>query len=572
MHVPFTKIYNNTNNVYGRVGLPNVVFLGTFNSSNACLSAAVMQGPRVCGSFVWHSSHFPDPSFARHCYATKSTAGSFYYFDWFPTLQMQVVSGRLGWSCDGIDKRECSHNGQCRLGKCECDVGWKGHACEILDVKPVNIKKMGFKSKYQGYNRTSWGGAVIQHSQEWHMWASEIQSGCGMDAWCQNSQIVHAVSRISAGGPYLREEVVFPAFSHEPSIAIDPMSNSIVMFFTAQRPPTRKTCRGCVDGTTENPPCPESSQCNPNTDATWMSFASSPSGPWSEPVVILNGTGSDSNLSPVILGNGSLRALWRSFDPTPSHPWFGSKIHLLSSPDWRDPSQYVADHKNIFPMLSAPTNFGGAEDPFLYQTPDKTWHVILHNMYGCGTGIGSRPCGSHGFARDFYGPWTLSGSGAYGPVILMTDGSQLLATSRERPHLIFDANGSPSHLVTGTGYHADAAFTLVQPLHLPMKRSNAVSDVCDQRTDDVPCLHVPACGQGHAEFGPFFLSVEKENVAANQTTTGKICWFDDGLNISMLAIERHVFSPYTHCNSPVFSHRLVGICNYSLRYLSCIHI
>lgn len=79
------------------------------------------------------------------------------------------------------------------------------------------------------------------------------------------------------------------------------------------------------------------------------------------------------------------------------------------------------------------------------------------------------------------------------------------------------------------------------------------SDPCTVRTDDVPCLHVPACADGRGAFGPFRLSTLKQNILAAQKTTGNICWDNQGLHVTEVAREKHVFSPYTQCNSPVFS-------------------
>ena len=81
------------------------------------------------------------------------------------------------------------------------------------------------------------------------------------------------------------------------------------------------------------------------------------------------------------------------------------------------------------------------------------------------------------------------------------------------------------------------------------------SDPCTVRTDEVPCLHVPACADGQGSYGPFHLSTLKQNVLAAQKTTGNICWDSQGLHVTEVAREKHVFSPYTQCNSPVFSHR-----------------
>ena len=51
-----------------------------------------------------------------------------------------------------------------------------------------------------------------------------------------------------------------------------------------------------------------------------MSWTAKPSGPWSAPVVVLKGSDIDSNLSPVILKNGSLVGLWRG-GLNSTRPW-----------------------------------------------------------------------------------------------------------------------------------------------------------------------------------------------------------------------------------------------------------
>lgn len=161
-------------------------------------------------------------------------------------------------------------------------------------------------------------------------------------------------------------------------------------------------------------------------------------------------------------------AMWRSFAPTKQDNWFGSKVHMLEASNWMDPSTYNANHTNIFPSITNPTNFGGIEDPFLYRSGDGVFHAVLHNMYGCGTCIGSRPCGTHAFSLDGR-TWTHTGSGAYQEKIALLDGSTFVAHSRERPHLVIGSGsgadgGDPRFLITGTGYDRDASFTVVQAL------------------------------------------------------------------------------------------------------------
>ena len=467
---PPTVRFESSNAVYGRVNSSGVVSLGVFDEIELCVNACVASGRRGCGAVTWHTPSYPDPTFARHCYGLVS------YFDWFPTQQDAVTSVRLEWPCAGDS--DCSQNGKCNEGSCDCNAGWSGHACQSLDLEPVNPSKFGFRSVVEGSNRSTWGGAIIRQVVDhdkaiFHMYASEITKGCGMNAWCQNSQIVHAIAT-DASGPYHRHDVVFPPFAHEPSIAFDPTNRTYVMFFTAQIPDTRKICDVCANGTTLGP-CPDANQCSPNTDPTYMSYSAYPSGPWSDPVMVLGSTGSDTNLSPWILNNGSLVAIWRSFAPTSAHPWFGSKMHMLTASRWDDPSTYhIHVDRNLFPSLGDSTGTNGAEDPFLWRD-DKTgtYHALLHNMYGCGTALGSRPCGSHAWSPDGW-TWHLSGSGAYGPIVQLTTGSSITAAARERPHLLFAPNSTnPTHLITGVVMDGDASATLVQSTrHRPMKQQS----------------------------------------------------------------------------------------------------
>lgn len=76
-------------------------------------------------------------------------------------------------------------------------------------------------------------------------------------------------------------------------------------------------------------------------------------------------------------------------------------------------------------------------------------------------------------------------------------------------------------------------------------------------SDDLPVLRVPSCSseRGFAEFGNFSVSNTlpgKEAPRAAQATNGRICWSSLGLHILETAQEKHIFSPYTGCESPVF--------------------
>ena len=151
------------------------------------------------------------------------------------------------------------------------------------------------------------------------MWASEMTHHCGINAWSKNSQIIHATTTSLLTSPFVRDSVVVPVFSHEPDVIRAP-SGEFVMFYTAgnlSTPPGGPICTVCTDGAT---PSPRSQpNCGPDESyatnksgrafPTFMRWAAKPTGPWSAPVVLFNGTAGeprkgtygDTNLAGVIL-------------------------------------------------------------------------------------------------------------------------------------------------------------------------------------------------------------------------------------------------------------------------------
>ena len=94
-----------------------------------------------------------------------------------------------------------------------------------------------------------------------------------------------------------------------------------------------------------------------------------------------------------------------------------------------------------------------------------------------------------------------------------------------------------------------AAPRLANAVPFPMDR-----DPCLVRTDGVPCLHVPPCGSvGGGLVSGFKISTAAGDVPATQQTNGSICWSPRGLHVHEIATDGSIFSPYTKCNSQVFS-------------------
>ena len=75
----------------------------------------------------------------------------------------------------------------------------------------------------------------------------------------------------------------------------------------------------------------------------------------------------------------------------------------------------------------------------------------------------------HAFSLDGK-RWQWSTVPAYNTTVRMADGSSVRLNRRERPHLLFDADGTPTHLYTavtglpGPFQHTDRCWTFVQAL------------------------------------------------------------------------------------------------------------
>ena len=193
---------------------------------------------------------------------------------WSPVHQPGATTGRVTWPprpCTA--DADCSYNGRCtatspsgaagaagaRPGggmNCVCSNAWVGDRCQTLRLTAAS-KHAGYRAVDGGRNTSSWGGGVLWDSktQLFHMWAAEMLDHCGINSWTTNSHVIHATSP-SLDAPFVKREGVWPAFSHEPNVAVAP-TGEYVMYFTASNPgtPAPKQCTTCTDGNTP-PTCP----------------------------------------------------------------------------------------------------------------------------------------------------------------------------------------------------------------------------------------------------------------------------------------------------------------------------
>lgn len=477
---PNYQVYNGLNQVYNvalsKQNTTTVKYLGTLATPDHCAKACISTVER-CWSFTWHNV---SGTFHHQCFGLTSPR-------WSPTPDStQIVSGIVEWPCR--NDQDCSLNGRCDTqGHCQCDPSWMGARCQTLNLLPAT-HGAGYRGVDDGHNTSSWGGAVLKDETDgrYHMFAAEMTEHCGIGAWAQNSRIVHA-SSAAPGGAYQRDGVVWNVFSHEPEVVRGP-NNEYVMYYTANIRSKHGVCNCCkttskCDGSTGPNDCPSGSSFLPerrrlDADPSYMSWSMSPNGPWSTPMQIFAGyRGSDTNFAPVILKNGSLVALWREWTNR------GSRVYLATALDWKNASTYNQhlERGELFPDLGT----AGTEDPFVWIDSNGHFHSVFHHMYGyrSSTQWWLDAVGGHAFSTDGI-DWTYTGVAwgdpttvDQGNVVHFMDGSAFRFTRRERPHLIFHANQSISHLITAAQYgegknpgargdNGDASYTLVQPVRL----------------------------------------------------------------------------------------------------------
>ena len=375
---------------------------------------------------------------------------------------------------------DCAMNGECirhfkdrqAPGKCQCFDGWRGNTCEVLDLLPI-----GSIGGHDGIglqlpnHASSWGGSVVYADGEYHMFASEIVKGCGLDYWTTNSQVIRAVSD-NPQGPYVKQEVILPTFSHDANVLKGgPNGDFFVLFVTALLGMEPVDC--------SSKSAWQRRQTVPNTTAppkdTYMLWAKHPTGPWSEPVLVLNSTiwnedywaknhrfaHCDANLNGILRQDGSFLGLWRRCET----PDLLTIPHTLYASDWKNASTYQPSIGPLFVLTGS-----GAEDPSNIWTTETTdagvaYHAIFHDEQATRCMLGECPnVGRHAFSLDGKA-WSYGKVNAYNGTILFQNGTSWIADTRARPHLIVRDN---QLLALSTGLkptkESGYVWTLVQPL------------------------------------------------------------------------------------------------------------
>lgn len=170
----------------------------------------------------------------------------------------------------------------------------------------------------------------------------------------------------------------------------------------------------------------------PSYTGSKIHMSSSPEGPF-EPVT--TSFPSCYNPSPWVMDNGTIVVLCRT--------WHVLAADSLEGP-WRS-IPGIAIHPSTRMNTSA-----AWEDPFLWQDVNHHWHALSHTYtHQPGGPSVQNSISGHLFARSVEGPWTVSPIEPYDSHLAYADGTEETFSTMERPKLMFDSEGNPTHITNG---------------------------------------------------------------------------------------------------------------------------
>lgn len=195
-------------------------------------------------------------------------------------------------------------------------------------------------------------------------------------------------------------------------------------------------CTQCDNGTTLGH-CPPPDQSYERACQDLL-YSQSLHGPWTRRNVSLGdwdwtrlNLGLESH-APVIFPNGSLLTFTRSWVPPAPLP--NSPVWLVRADHWNSTYALVPESWGPAPVFDF-----GMEDSFMWQDPQGNFHALFHAW---------DDIGGHAYSEDGF-HWTYAPTKAYSTKVTIESGEVIDYGRRERPRLIFDKKGNPTHIVNG---------------------------------------------------------------------------------------------------------------------------
>lgn len=326
------------------------------------------------------------------------------------------------------------------------DVGSAGSAgdlgVEFTLLPAAPAARQAFNSKLYA----SWGGSVIRAPDNdvqagdapYHMFAAVFANHTGLGMWGSKSEIMHLVSNTPTG----------PFHPSSDGLKLD----GIVVTPEAHNPTIVRA-----------------------NDGTYLLFSigkesllasKSLSGPW-RPVSWYRGC---NNPAPVVTPGSDAIYVYCHGGPDKQH--WGASIGMVWAPHWNSSQWQNGGLLNVTGDLHG----GGkdlighpVEDPFVWYASSSLgghnglgrgpYHMIMH---GFRMGMVNRTCanvspgdagnayGAYATAPSPFGPWAFQEARvAYTATVHFSDGTSTCLDRRERPHLLLNDKGLPTHLYNG---------------------------------------------------------------------------------------------------------------------------
>lgn len=381
------------------------------------------------------------------------------------------ISAESGCSSD----LDCSLLGECILGTCMCDPGWKGDKCGLVDLLPTPRN-----GGYRNASMASWGGTAIEIDGTWHMFASAISNECPLSQFSTNSHSIHATSP-NPGGPYELSDIALPEFHHGTTIL--KVNDSALALYTDGQNMHGKNVHDCrkTDDEFELNPESDDEPVGPN-DFYTISFSNDgPEGPWDERVIFVSDFTNPSkwncnktNTSPILFENGTVLLMYRG-------------VPCEKDPSCKNDTVNLCEHVGIAVAHSVEgpyedrqgkiSELSGNEDAVFFRTK-RGYAAIFHGKNGCGPWKeeGHKYCGRLAYSVDTWS-WTLNDEPCYNGTITWReengDVTEDLLLSRQRPKIFFDKDGlTPLFLSNGVeAKDSDLEFTVASPFNIPENKA-----------------------------------------------------------------------------------------------------
>eukprot|EP00756_Hemistasia_phaeocysticola_P059564 Hpha_TRINITY_DN3636_c0_g1::TRINITY_DN3636_c0_g1_i1::g.939::m.939 len=283
-----------------------------------------------------------------------------------------------------------------------------------------------------------------------------------LDHWTTKSVVAHAVSRTGPVGPYEYQGVILGPRSgthywdasncHNPTV--HKIGEEYVIFYIG------------MDYTDH----PYGGQGDP-WQAIGAAYSTSPYGPWNrtdKPLLVstlsweCHPECGVSNPAVTVLSDGSLVMVYRGNSDR--------GVGVATAPHWRGPWTKANNKTSIFP----PDVVVGLEDAYIWRNPTRPGcQMVLHQEEQGGANVGA-----HAYTLDATCTtgWVLSQprpSHAYSLNVTWASGEFTTMVRRERPQMIFDEEGYPTHLFSAVqpdNTRPTKTHTIVVPLGAPDRR------------------------------------------------------------------------------------------------------